>query len=601
MRLVALLLWFIVVNATPKLNTNPSLDVNDDSIYDKLPTDENSVDECGDRIVFDFIVVGAGASGNIVATRLTNETKYRILLLEGGATGTGQRDIGGTDYVQTYFKTDPITGVQSLGTPLTRYDLPSYYESIRAPGSGPLNNMWNISAVGNFFGQARVVGGNQATNGGGWLVTQKKDLDLWGIPEYNAENFFPYFDRIVNATALGFPDRGTNGPIHLEYANFTTTEQTNFIDSAIEAGYVFGGDIGNGELTQGYYYQQYITLNGIRQSTSVAYLKHVVGKRNLDFRTSAIVTRILFDVFNNAIGVEYSDARGTLRKVYALREVVLTTGTLHTPKLLYNSGIGPLSILNAFGKPHRVINEIIGQKIRNQQRSTITYSDPTFLFPNFYTFPAQSILFAGTGTGTYNQETVMLSVQVSPTAPYPELSVWVFAGGTNPSAPYGQNISVSVYLNQQIYANGTLNLTSSDPLAGTIFVANSLVVEADAELVAEGFLKVREIMSFWNDSIADNKLVELAPGLEVDTIEELVSFVQANAYTACHYFSSVPMGEDGSGAPVDVHMFLRGVQRLRIVGPPIVPGNVCMGMQALACALGDKGADLIIRHHGLGL
>eukprot|EP00026_Physarum_polycephalum_P004962 Phypoly_transcript_04988.p1 GENE.Phypoly_transcript_04988~~Phypoly_transcript_04988.p1 ORF type:complete len:586 (+),score=105.70 Phypoly_transcript_04988:254-2011(+) len=557
---------------------------------DRIP---NRVERAGHRLIFDFIVVGAGAAGCIVAGRLANETTKNVLLLEGGARGTGQKDIGGTDYVASHFIKDPSTGKQKLGEPLTRYDLPLFMDSTRS-ASDVLNNMWNISAVGFFYPQAKLVGGNQATNGAGWYVPQKKDMDAWGVPGYNGTEFFPYITKLENATATGFPNRGTSGLINIEFGSFMPKEQSLFVDAAIQAGYPNGGDMANGDLTVGYYKQQYNTKNGIRESTSVTHVRPVLGKSNFEFRTNAIVTRVLFNVFGCAIGVEYADANGNLKKVYALKEVIITAGALQSAKILFNSGIGPKSILDAFNKPERVINEIIGQKVRNQQDARTIFFDPTFQFPNFYTLPAQSVQFARDGTGLFNKQTAFISSQISPTAPYPELFINVFAGGQIATDPYTQNIQVSVYLNQQIYANGTLNLTSSDPLAGTFFVVNSLVVRSDAEMVAQGILEVRRIMSYWNNGTA----VERAPGTNYTSVAELADWVQANPFTSCHIYSSVPIGTDPS-SPLDPRMLVRGVNGLRVVGPASVPGGVSMGMQVLAMAFGEKGTDLIKEDHGL--
>jgi len=391
---------------------------------------------------------------------------------------------------------------------------------------------------------------------------------------------------------VGFPNRGTTGPVNVEFASFLSKEQSMFVAAALKANYSLGGDMCNGSIGEGIYYLQYNTKNGIRQTTSITHLLPALGRRNLEFRTDSVVTRVLFDFFGNAIGVEYAEGN-RLKKVYALKEVIITAGALQSAKILFNSGIGPLSILNAFDKPERHINEIIGQKVRNQQDARMQFFDNTFVLPNFYTYPAWSTIFARNGTGIYNKESVMLSARISPTAAYPELFINVFVGGTVPTDQYSQIIQVSVYLNQQIYANGTLNLTSSDPLAGTFFVVNSLVVREDAEMIAQGILKVRAVMAHWSGNAT-----EVAPGTDITTISGLADWVQANAFTACHIFSSVPMGTTNE-FPVDPRLRVRGVHRLRMVGPAAVPGSVFVGMQALAIAMGEKGTDIIKEDHHL--
>eukprot|EP00026_Physarum_polycephalum_P005318 Phypoly_transcript_05350.p1 GENE.Phypoly_transcript_05350~~Phypoly_transcript_05350.p1 ORF type:complete len:590 (+),score=77.56 Phypoly_transcript_05350:143-1912(+) len=584
--LLCIALFVVLTVAIPILNHGDT---------DEIPQNTEKLDLLGQRLVYDFIVVGAGASGCIVAARLAKETNKTVLLLEGGHKGTGQRDIGGTDYVASKFETDPVTGAQILGTPLTRYDLPLFSDTIRQ-ANDVLDTTWNISNIGYFYNQSKAIGGNQVANGAGWFVPQKKDFDLWNLPGFNSTEFFPYFTNLENATSTNYTvGRGLSGPTNIEFGSFLPREQSMLVDAAKLAGYPNGGDFSNGNITEGYYYWQFTTKQGIRQTSSITFLAKALETRpNLDFRTSAAVTRVLFSPNNTAIGVEYSDRNGNLRRVYARKEVILSAGTLQTAKILFNSGIGPLSILTAFNKPQRVVNEIVGQKISNQQRATVTYSDPTFPLPNFYTLPAASVQFARNGQGAFNKQTIGISHRVSNSAPYPEIHITPFAGGITPTDPYGNTLQIWVFLTRQIYANATLNLTSSDPLDGTFFVTNSLVVPADAEKMALGMLEARRIMTYWNSST----ITEISPGTNYTTVEQLVPWIQANPFSSCHYYSSAPMGTDPS-YPTDPRMRVRGVQHLRVVGPASAPTPVFFGMQALAMALGEKGVDLIKEDHNL--
>jgi choline dehydrogenase len=551
--------------------------------------------------IWDFIVVGAGASGSVVAGRLAEETNQQILLLEGGAQGTGQRDVGGDDYVATYFKTDPVTGKQKRGTPLTRYDVPTMADSIRmAPAE--LENMWDITANGPFFAQAKVVGGNQATNGLAWSMPQKVDFDNWNLVNYTAAKMWPYMKRIENVTETGIvnhADHGYSGRTNIKFASFVQAESLMFKNASVAAGYPAGLDQNNGTLEEGVFLNQNNIKAGIRQSSSILYLAPLLkaNKWNLRFRTSAVVTRVLFDLLRRAIGVEYYDEeKNSYKKVYARKEVIIAAGDLQTAKLLFNSGIGPRSILDAFGKPHIVVNEMIGQKIRNHQRVSMQYSDNTLANANFYSYPAASIQYARTGEGIIEGKGIIMLNFYSgygPT-PYPDLTaIPGLLAGFTPTNPYSQGFAVTVALAHNLYANGTLNLTSSNPLHATKFTANVFAVQEDVERVALGVLEVRRIMQYWNGSA-----VEVAPGPSYDTVERLVPWIRSAAGTTCHYYGSAPMGTDPS-FPTDPNMMVRGVERLRLVGPAVIPGMVYPGMQPLAVALGEKGTDLIKEQHGL--
>jgi choline dehydrogenase-like flavoprotein len=550
---------------------------------------------------YDFIVVGSGASGSVVAARLAEETTQRILLLEGGAKGSGQRDVGGDDYVATYFKTDPVTGQQVRDVPLTRYDVPLMADSIRlAPQE--LNNMWNIIPNGPFFAQAKVIGGNQATNGLLWSVPQKVDFDNWNLPGYTSATMWPIMKRIENATETGIvnpTDRGYSGKTNIKFSSFIQTEALRFREATVAAGYPLGLDQDDGTLEVGTYLAQNNIKDGIRQSTSISYLAPLLkaNKWNLSFRTSAVVTRVLFDLFNNAIGVEYYDeVKKGYKQVRALKEVIIAAGDLQTAKILFNSGIGPRSVLQAFGKPLRVVNDLIGQKIRNHQRVSMQYTDATLINANIFNYPAASIQYARTKDGLIEGSKGLMFLNYNSGYggnQYPDLqAIPGLLAGLTPTNPYTQGFAVTVALAHNAYANGTLNLTSSNPLDATVFTPNLFAVQSDAERVALGILEARRIMQFWNGSA-----VETAPGPDYDTVAELIPWIRRVAGSTCHYYGSAPMGTDPS-LPTDPNMMVRGVQKLRLVGPAIIPNMVYPGMQPLAVALGEKATDLIKAKYG---
>lgn len=550
---------------------------------------------------FDFIVVGSGASGSIVASRLANETNNTVLLLEGGKSGTGQRDIGGEDYVASYFKADPETGEQELDVPLTRYDVPSMADTIRF-ASDVLDNIWNISAVGPFLTQAKVVGGNQATNGLIWYSPFKADLDALGIPEYSGDAIHEIIKRIENATETGYgntPGRGNAGPINVISAAFRPREQQQFLDLLVAQGYTQGGDFNTGKVNAStFYVGQSNIKRGIRQSNSIGYLAKVVHKENLEFRTSTTVTRVLFDALTGkiAVGVEYADKNGELKQVFARKEVILAAGDIQIPKILYNSGIGPLSILNAFNKPQRVVNELIGQKVRNHQRVSMQYNDSTLLNVNYYANPAASVQYARTGQGIMGARS-LLFLYINSTncsSHCPDITVSLgSSSGNSPTDVYSQRFSITVGLAHNLYANGTLNLTSSDPLARTVYRTNALSLDEDVTRLAKGVLQVRELMANW-----PGNEVELEPGPDYQTLEEVKEWVRSEGGTYGHYHGSVPMGND-TIYPLDTKMRVKGVTKLRVVGPAILNGPVFPGMQVLASALGELASDFIKQEHNL--
>jgi choline dehydrogenase len=281
----------------------------------------------------------------------------------------------------------------------------------------------------------------------------------------------------------------------------------------------------------------------------------------------------------------------------------MAAGSLQTTKILYHSGIGPQSILDAFGIPHRVVNDVIGQKIRNHQRVSMIFNDINGGNANFYGSQAAHLEYASQGTGLVANRGyvfVHFNSSVPSYVPYPDLqaSPNTYAPGTgltlSQSDAYAQQFIIIIGLNHNAYANGTLNLTSSDPLAPTFFTANLFVMEDDINRGLSAIAEVRRLVTFW-----PGRVEEVSPGTSYTTPDQLTAWIKATgATTFCHYYGTHPMGTNPTD-PCTPRMMLNGVQRLRLVGPAIIPQTVYPGMQMLSTVLGEKGTDLIKEDHGL--
>jgi len=300
---------------------------------------------------------------------------------------------------------------------------------------------------------------------------------------------------------------------------------------------------------------------------------------------------VLFSHDKVARGVEYVDASGATREVYADKEVILSAGTIQTPKILFNSGIGPNSILQAFDKPKIYVNEKIGQKIRNQQNFVMTFHDPTLPNANFYSTPDVSLQYAIDGSGILGVAAgVVVSEKVNPAHPHNDVRITAQLLVGASAGLYDQTFSIGLQLEYNVYANGTLNLTSTDPLANTTFTANLFQLEEDIETAFGGLIKAREIIRFWPNA------TETFPGAEYDTVEELTPLIQQKGSTACHYYGSVPIGNTDE-SPLDLRMLVRGVRKLRVVDASVIPGEISYGMQAQTAVMALKGASMIIEDH----
>lgn len=314
------------------------------------------------------------------------------------------------------------------------------------------------------------------------------------------------------------------------------------------------------------------------------------------------MTQVLFDSPTSTVarGVECVDYRGGVHRYYADKEIVLSAGTFGSPKILFNSGIGPESTLAAFGKPLRKISPNVGQRIRNQQGLSMQWQDTSLTHVNFYWTDPANIAFTQYGTDYYTPaQNVELSVKVNPDHPINDILIGQDVGTSSASSPFGETFQLSVTLTYNNYANGTLNLTTSDPLGPTLWSTNYFEIEDDVNTLALGILKAREVMSQWPSS---GNLTELYPGPQYATYDQLVDFIYANRSSLtiqCHYHSSVYVGTHES-SPLDPRMRVRGIQRLRVADASSAGGQVSIGMQATATVLGLKGANLIIEDHRRG-
>jgi len=182
-----------------------------------------------------------------------------------------------------------------------------------------------------------------------------------------------------------------------------------------------------------------------------------------------------------------------------------------------------------------------------------------------------------------------LSLKVDNSHPVPDINA-AFAIATNapPGGLYGQLFGISVGLTYQFYQNGTLNLTSSNPLANTTFKPNLFLVNEDVQTLVKGIKKIREVMAFWTTA------TEVIPGPNITSDAALAALVRSNGSISGHFSGSVPMGLTDE-YPVDLHWHVRGVNKLRVVDTSVMHAQISRGMQATAAMLGYKGATMIIK------
>jgi len=528
-------------------------------------------------------------------------------LLEAG--GPSHRSTGGTDYVMNSFAKDPLTGQYVLQTPLTRFDVPAYLNSITDPLLFSTYN-WNIAGAD----AGKTIGGSQAHNGMLWGHPTENNVNSWGIDGWSYEEFLPYVQGVENYTNSGFPydpTLGYTGSMHIQNVSVTFPADTEFYNLARAAGVPVNPNQNSGINGQtGISPINYnIGNDGIRQSSAQCYLAPAMARSNLVVSTFSQAARVLFSQTSGskptATGVTYVKTLPNGQKVKytakASKEVILSGGGLNSPKTLILSGIGPESQLNEFGIPHVVVNNNVGQHMRNQYLLYLTYEANNVSFPNFDNVSPQVEQYGTLGTGFYATSpglgAYMVDLKTLPNLVDPDVFLWP---GWTTADLFVKTVSFLAGATSPTYAAGTVTLASANPMVDLIFSANALPNPTDLATLVRSVKAVRSIML--QPAAVAYFGAEIVPGPAVQTDAQIETWINTNYLQAYHYMGTCKMGNTGdSAAVVDTELRVIGVNNLRVIDSSAIPGNVATVIQATATAFGLKGAALVLSAHGYSL
>ncbi len=530
---------------------------------------------------YDYVIVGAGSAGCVVANRLSESGAYRVLLIEAGG-----RDSNYKIHI-------PLMVAHLLKD--KKFTWPFMTE--------PQAHLHNREQL---WSRGRVLGGSSSINGNVYVRGDPAEFDAWssqGCDGWSYAEMLPYLKRLED-----FPDgdpaqRGTGGPIGVtDLKNFDALADA-FVDGCHEAGYERNADY-NGGSYGGASYLQYSTRRGFRNSTAVGYLKPARRRRNLKVLTDAEVTRVLFDG-NRATGVEYM--RGDkIERVRAHRETVLSAGPIQSPKLLELSGIGQPDILNEFGIP--VVHALpgVGENLHDHPNTRVTFEctqpitiNDVLQRPLVKLREGLKFLLFGKGLLSICSATAHTVMQSQPGVNQLDLKIQMqpFSGrdryartpqdGLDPFS--GFTIGVMAL---QPKSRGTLHIASADPLQHPRIDPNYLANPADANVLLAGIKAIRTV----TESPALQKLIvrETRPGPEVTGDDELMHYIRETTQTTWHVVGTCKMGRDDM-AVVDPDLRVRGVADLRVIDSSIFPTIPSSNTNAPTIAAAEKGADLILK------
>ena len=534
---------------------------------------------------FDFIIVGAGSAGCVLANRLTASGRHTVLLLEAG----------GSD--RHFWLRTPIGYGLSFYNPAVNW----MYRTEADPGLADRQGYWP---------RGKVLGGSSSINAMVFIRGQRADFDGWaalGNSGWGWTDVLPYFRKMEDSNHGPSEWRGAGGPLHVsDVSRDVHPLCETYLRAGVQLGLTRNSDI-NGESNEGVAINQITTRNGLRESASTAYLRPAMQRANLRVETGAQVAKILFDGAR-ADGVTYT-RHGQTHSCRARREVILAAGAINSPQLLQLSGVGPGATLQSLGIAVVADSPAVGQHLQDHlcidyvYRSRVpTLNDQLGPWPAKLRAGLQYLLTRGgplslsinQGGGFFRSRAGL--AQPNMQLYFSPLSYMRAVPGkrqlTAPDAFSGFSISAQPC---RPSSRGYLALRSTDPNQPPRIVPNSLATLHDQNEMLEAALFLRKLAATPALSAVIDR--EILPGRDLQSRDQMLDDIRQRASTVFHPVSTCRMGVDPRQAVVDPALRVFGLQGLRVIDASVFPTLTSGNINAPTLMLAEKGADLVLADH----
>ncbi|MFY9811524.1 GMC family oxidoreductase [Aquabacterium sp.] len=526
---------------------------------------------------WDYVIVGAGSAGCVLARRLSDDPSVRVLLLESGPppddfwirTPAGMAKMFLSDRYNWRYSTEPVPGLRGRRI---------------------------------YWPRGKTLGGSSAINGMVYTRGNRRDYDHWsslGNPGWNWDEVLPYFKRSENNTRGANPVRGAGGPLTVSDPAVRHPTVLDFIEAARRNGIPViddlscAGEEGVGEL-------QATIHNGVRQSCYDAYIAPVLHRTNLTVMTDAHVLRVVLND-RQATGVEI-EHHGQRYIVSAQREVVLSAGAIGSPHLLMLSGIGNGDLLQRHGLETVRHLPGVGENLQDHCsvhfKSVVGRESSYNLDLTGWRQYAQGVRYVLTKGGylALGSSLAAAFVRSGPDVNYADLEIsfrpmtFTFDDLGRAKVDREHAISAAVYPVRPV-SRGRIVLQSKDPAQAPAFHPNYLQAEEDRRAMIAGLRFARTLLS--SHPLASRVHSEMSPGVEMESDAHLMSYIEQQAKCAYHPVGTCKMGQDEM-AVVDHRLRVHGLDRLRVVDASIMPNIISGNTNAPTIMIGEKGADMIL-------
>ncbi|MBW4331625.1 choline dehydrogenase [Stakelama sp. CBK3Z-3] len=525
---------------------------------------------------YDYIIVGAGSAGCVLADRLTADGRNSVLVLE----------FGGSD--RSVFIQMP----SALSIPMNSPKFDWGYRSEPEPG---------LAGRRMHTPRGKVIGGSSSINGMVYVRGNPMDFEGWadqGAAGWDYAQVLPYFMRAESRAEGGTAYRGDRGPLHNRYGRLKNPLYTAFIDAAHAAGYPVTSDI-NGGQQEGFGRMDMTVHNGRRWSAANAYLKPALKRPNLTLITHAMVDRILFEG-NRAVGLRYRQG-DTEHEVRAGHEVIVSSGPINSPHLLKRSGIGPAAELARFDIP--VVHDLpgVGENLQDHLEFYLQMecTQPITLYSVMNPIAKARIgaqwLLTKKGLGATNHFESCGFIRSAPGIPYPDiqfhfLPLAVSYDGSAAADRHGYQAHVGP-MRSKSRGNVTLSGPRSNDRPSIRF--NYMSHPDDWAEMRACLRLTREI--FAQDPLKPFTGREMSPGADIVSDEQIDAWIAQKVESAYHPSCTCKIGaDDDMMAVVDPQLRVRGVEALRVVDSSVMPAITTGNLNAPTIMIAEKAADHIL-------